>query len=312
MKRIICILFVFTTQLNHAQCYCCGSTSGFSGGESGLGDVALQKNSLALETTLDLRSFNGIKSQSRSQEFGVSTTTALPINSMAIGIVGLRYGINNRTALLLQQPLFLINSPSLSTKTFGDLLALVNYRLLTRERFLLDGQSGLEFPSGQFVALSNGSSVSTGSGSWDPVAGLSAKFPGDKGSFRLAGFFKYSTKGYHETYYGNFFGHQLDYTRLLSRSAASCSADSVRAGRERPVLSLRVQVSGEWSQMQRNNNAYLENTGSYVALAGLGFTFSYKGFAVPVTLSTPLIQQFHGEQNSTAFRFRIGISKVFN
>jgi hypothetical protein len=294
----------------YAQCVCCGSASGFSGGESALGDISLGKNRIMIESALDYRFFNGIKNQMIFQEHGTTTTT--PITDMAIAVLAIRYGINNNASVVIRESAFIINSPLSKSSTFGDLLTAINYRVFDKAAFIIETQAGLEWPTGQFVALTNGSSITTGSGSYDPVVGISAKLPFKNSKLRISGIFKYTTKGYNETYFGNFCGHQVDYTYVLTGREESCVPDSLKQFKSKPVLALKAQLSGEWSQMQKSKNLFLVNTGAYVALAGVGITFSYRDFTIPLTFSVPLIQKFHGTQNSNQYRILLGISKIFN
>ncbi|MGZ3919325.1 MAG: hypothetical protein ACXVC7_03490 [Bacteroidia bacterium] len=312
MKKISFIMLFTVVCLNQiiAQCQCCGSMSGFSGGESTPGAFALGKNNWLVESYADCRFFNGISNEQRVHDLGVSTTSVLTVNHMGIGIVGARYGISDRAILLVQQPMFWVSGTTVNSKTIGDLLSLVNYMALNKPGLAVDLQAGMEFPTGQAVQFSNGSSVSTGSGSFDPVAGLSIKKPFARSFIRASGFFKYTTKGFNDTYFGNFFSQQVNYTIFLSKVNASCSPDSLPV-KQKPVVSLGLQLMGEWSQMQMKNNAFIENTGAYVALGALSVAVAYKGFSVPLMFSVPFYQQYHGEQNMTKFRIRVGITKTF-
>jgi len=284
--------------------------SGFSGGESTPGAFTLGKNNWMVEAYADYRSFSGISNEQKIHDLGVSTTSALAVNYMGMGIMGARYGISDKLILLVQQPMFWINGTTVNSKTIGDILSLVNYNALNKADISVDLQGGMEFPTGQAVQFSNGSSVSTGSGSYDPVAGLSVKKPFTRSFIRASGFFKYTTKGFNDTYYGNFFSQQVNYTMFLSGVKGTCSPDSGTV-KSKPVVSVGLQLMSEWSQMQMKNNAYLENTGAYLALGALSVAVAYRGFSVPLMISVPFYQQYHGEQNITKFRLRIGITKTF-
>jgi len=87
---------------------------------------------------------------------GMLNTTALTVHNMGIGIVGVKYGLSNKAALSLQQPMFWINSSSVSSKTFGDLLSLVNYIPVNKSGIIIGLQAGMEWPTGQLLEISNG------------------------------------------------------------------------------------------------------------------------------------------------------------
>jgi hypothetical protein len=309
MKKIV-LMLLSAVAVNQAwsQCACCGSVSGFSGGESTPGAASLRRGAWLTEMYVDHRTFRGI-STVRDPELGVSTTTALVVHTMDIGLLGIRYGLTDKAVLLIQQPVFLIRTPSLNSKTTGDLMSLINYNLANNPNVVIDAQVGIEWPTGQVVQFANGSSVSTGSGSFDPVVGLSAKRSFKRSFVRANTFFKNTTKGYNDTYFGNFLGQQLNYTFFLSRSNNFCTRDSLK---EKPLVSLITQVSSEWSQQQMKQHGYIENTGSFLVLGTMGIALSYKGFTVPLSISVPMYQKYNGQQNVTSVRIRAGITKTFN
>lgn len=312
MKRyflfMLCIVFGLDKAIS--QCACCvGSSSGFSGGESSPGTFVLAKKKWMGEVYSEYRSFSGLTKVHHAEHVGANVS-GLAINSMNIGIVGIRYGISDNTSLLLQQPVFWINSSSINSKTVGDLLSLLNYFPVNKPNLKMGLQVGLEWPTGQMVNISNGTSISTGSGSFDPVAGINLIKPLKNSFFRASGFFKYTTKGFNDIYFGNFFGHQVNYTFVVRKQSNSCSIDSLQQAK--PLLSFNLQVAGEWSQTQLQRNVVLENTGSYVVLGSVGTSVSFNGFSLPITVSIPMYQHFRGEQNQTKFRFRIGLTKTFN
>jgi hypothetical protein len=309
MKKIILLVLFAGLYLNKsvAQCACCGSPSGFSGGDLSPGASSLGRNQWQAEAYYDYRAYSGI-----SHSVSESNSVLLPVKNTHIATAIVRYGINNRTMLFVQQPAFLINTSQASTKTFGDVLTLVNYRVLNYGSFCIDAQAGIEWPTGTLVMLSNGSSISTGSGSYDPVAGLAVRKTFERSFVRASTFFKYTTKGFNGTYFGNFFGQQLNYGWFLTRPANICSPDSVSSRKNKLQASLNLMLSGEWTQAQMKDHGYIANTGSYLALGSAGITFIFKTVSVPVLVSLPFYEMYHGEQNQNTFRIRLGITKTFN
>jgi hypothetical protein len=232
---------------------------------------------------------------------------------MVIASVGLRYGINNKTSLLIQQPYIFINATPNSSKAFGDMLSLINFKAVEKNGFTLGIQAGMEWPTGENIQA-NGNSISTGSGSFDPAGGLNIMKSFKNSSLRASTFFKYTTKGFNNTYYGNFFGHQVGYNYFILNSNNQCMQDSLakKANASKVTFALNVQISGEWLQPQMTGDVYIANTGYYAELAGAGFSLSYKGFTIPFLITVPMYQYYHGTQNQNQFRVRIGISKMFN
>ncbi len=311
MKKIFFILLgLFSFYFDSAQCACCGSSSNFSAGELTPTAYALGKRQIMGELYTDLRFFNGTSHSTHSDH--QNQVTAPVLNNMAIEIIGLRYGISNKVSLLIQQPYILINSSATSSKAFGDLLSLINYKVYGRSNFVIGLQLGMEWPTGQYVLINGSNSISTGSGSYDPVAGFNMVRSFKRSALRASGFFKYTTKGFNGTNYGDFFGHQLGYNYFLKNPVVTCSSDSTKQISSGLSWSILCQLSGEWSQSQFSEHAMLANTGSYLALAGIGTSFGFKGFSIPIMLSVPFYQSYYGEQNQTQFRIRIGLTKTFN
>lgn len=313
MKKIFFILLsVVNVNLSYSQCACCGSSSNISAGEVTPTAYALAKKQVFGELYSDLRYFDPPKDLNLSDHHNLSNT-ALKINSMLITTVGLRYGLTNRATLLIQQPYLFINARPTSSKAFGDLLSLINYKAFDKSNFIIGLQLGMEWPTGEYLQAGNGNAISTGSGSFDPVAGVNLMKSFSKSALRLNGFFKYTTRGFNATNYGDFFGHQLGYSYFLSNREAMCmDTNSAVKKSAKPTLALNVQLSGEWSQPQWKDHAMVDNTGSYVALASAGLTLGYKGFTIPVLVSLPFCQKYNGLQNQNTFRLRIGLTKTFN
>jgi hypothetical protein len=311
MKKISFMLLGFVyVNLISGQCACCGSSSNLSAGETTPMAYSLNKKQWLAELYSDYRSFTGSGSNTLSDH---QISNALSIKDMVITGVGLRYGINNRTALVIQQPYIFMNATTTRSEAFGDLLSLLNYRASSRSNFIVGLQAGMEWPTGQYIISATGNSISTGSGSYDPVAGFNVIKAFKRSNIRANAFFKYTTQGFNQTNYGDFFGHQLGYSYFVLQQNPSCTPDSISGNsNDRISLCLNVQLSGEWSQAQMKDHAMLPNTGSYVALAGAGIVIGCKGFSIPLMVTVPVYRQFYGEQNLNVFRIRIGLTKTFN
>jgi hypothetical protein len=312
MKKLIFILLgCLSVDLFFGQCACCGSSSNLSAGEITPMAYSLNKNQWLGELYLDYRSFSGTVNPGIADH---TINTAVNIKDMVITGMGLRYGINSKTSLVIQQPYIFINGTSTSSEAFGDLLSLINYKAFSRSNFIIGMQAGMEWPTGQYIVSGSGNSISTGSGSYDPVAGLNIVRAFKNSNLRANAFFKYTTKGFIQTNYGDFFGHQLGYSYFILNPASSCSPDSISKNKNQngTSLSLNFQFSGEWSQAQMKDHVMIVNTGSYVNLAGIGITVGFKGFTIPVSLYVPVYQKFHGVQNRNVIRVRIGLTKTFN
>lgn len=306
------LFLVINVSLSFGQCACCGSSSNISAGETTPMNYSLEKRQLLAELYSDWRIFDPAD-LNNLPDHHAQTNAPLSINNMVLTSAGLRYGINSRLSLSVQQPYIFINGVTTNSKTFGDLLSLVNYSLLRKQKLALNVQAGMEWPTGENLQEANGNSIATGSGSFDPVAGLGFAKSFSKSSLRGNVFFKYTTEGFNEINYGKFCNHQVSYNYFITNPSQNCIPDSVpKKDFDKPVIAISAQLSGEWLQMQMKNYSIIENTGGYSILAGLGVTLSFKGFSIPVLVTVPVCQYMHGNQNQNTLRLRAGLTKTFN
>lgn len=306
-KTIFMLLLVINVGLINGQCSCCGSSSNISAGETTPMSYSLDKGQFLAELYSDLRLFDPV-APDNSPDHHSQTNMALSINNMVLASVGLRYGINSRLSLSVQQPYIFINGVTTNSKTFGDLLSLANYILIRKQKMALNFQAGMEWPTGENVQEANGNSVATGSGSFDPVAGFGFVRMFERSSLRAGAFFKYTTDGFNNINYGKFCNQQISYNYFVTRVAEGCTPDSAS---KKLSFAVNAQLSGEWLQMQMKNYSIIANTGGYTVLAGLGATLNFKGFSVPLVIAIPVCQYMHGNQNQNRFRLRVGLTKTF-
>jgi hypothetical protein len=308
MKKIFFILLgVLLSYFGFSQCACCSAPTGFSGGDVSPVNYALSKKQMMVEAYGDSRFFNGI---SQPHYLDHSQSSATPINNMLIGILGFRYGITSRLNLSIQLPYIYIGAQTQSSNAFGDAISLLNYTLFNKRKLIIAAQLGMEWPTGQSMQVNGLNSVTTGSGSYDPLFGMNISKILNKGVLRASTFFKYTTKGFNATYFGNFWANQLMYQHYLISPALVCGKDSTT--RSSLGCSIIAQLSSEYLQAQFKDHGAIENTGSFSVLAAVGTGISFKNFSIPILFTIPLYQDLNGEQNITQFRLRIGITKTFN
>lgn len=311
MKKLIFVLLgCICFNLNFGQCSCCGSSSNISGGEATPTAYSLNKRQLVVELYSDYRTFTG---NSTVNTIDHQISSAVNLKNVVVGGIGLRYGINNKTTLVIQQPYIFVNASTTSSNAFGDLLSLINYRLFSKSNFIIGLQAGIKWPTGQYILSGNGNSISTGSGSVDPVAGFSMIKAFRKSNVRAITFFKYATTGFNKVNYGDFFAHQFVYNYFVLSPLNSCVVDSMPQKKADGIsLSINTQIYGEWLQAQTKDHAMLTNTGGYISLVGVGLTFGFKGLTIPILISVPIYQQFYGNQDQNTLRLRVGLTKTFN
>ena len=310
MKHL-CIILCVAIQSSRliAQCGCCVCPVGFSGGESTPNAFVLAKRQWLIEVYSDFRFYKPLVVASDHSSHYISSATS-SISKMVIGSIGVRYGIGSKTTLLVQQPTFLIHSAATHRKAIGDLMIVVNQLLWTKNNNAFSLQTGVELPTGRNLQIANSFVISPGSGSFDPVIGMSYLWQNNKSIIGVSNSFKYATKGFDDTFFGNFFGQQLNYSYKLINLEADCLNDSLRKVKKTSLL-LISQVSSEWVFPQLKKNVYVENTGSYLIVGSLGCSIGIKTVSIPILVTLPVYQHVNGSQNLTNYRVRIGITKTF-
>jgi hypothetical protein len=287
-----------------AQCACCSSPAGFSGGGPAPGSSVLGKGQVNLELYAEQRIYRGLSRDVLSE----AHTVPLIVHNMNVATAIVRYGITSKVQLFVQQPVYQINTNDGSFNMSGDLSALAAYRV-QRENNSFILQAGMKLPTAPRMTLSDGSVIVTGSGSYDPIAGFAFNRTGKRSLVTLSAFYKYATAGWDGIKYGSYFAQQAGVAYFAGKTPETCSE-----GNDNSVSSARSSANfillGEWTQMQINRNAFVPNTGSYLLTANLGFTFAGKGFSVPVSAGVPLYSRYHGEQNKNSLRLRAGIIKT--
>ncbi|MFO0357535.1 MAG: hypothetical protein ACK50A_11325 [Sphingobacteriaceae bacterium] len=315
MKRTFLFMVSYWVALNcQAQCNCGGSSSSIAFSDAGNASITMKKNQWMVELSGEYRKFNQKHSahdhDGHDHVHSVSTSSESSLKNTLIGLIGLRYGVTDRITLSLQQPYLSIYASPKGTDGIGDLLFVANVKLIAKSKFSAGIMLGAELPTGIASGLAGENNSVIGSGSFDPVAGISVLKTQQKSFIRLNVFYKQGTIGYNKTNFGSFLNGNLTFSYKIKSSNSFCSTDSIKSNKLE--LSLFSSISNEWYTPQISDHVINQNSGGHLFLAGGGAQFGYKTWSIPISFQIPIFQNLKGEQSQTEFRVKIGIIKSFN
>jgi hypothetical protein len=320
MKRLILfvVLGVFAWLNGSAQCNCSGSSSSVSIGETGSSSLSLKKKQWMVEFYGDYRSFiQNQTSHDHSMHMHNHDTASMvsssndELNNMLIGSGGIRYGLTNRITLSLQQPYIWLNATPQSTNGFGDLAFIATVRIFDKKEFSGAILAGAEFPTGEKSKLLAENSLTIGSGSYNPIAGLALVKSWQRIFIRANIYSKYGTNGYDNTNFGSTFNYNLTFSHKLKGARSVCKADNLSNEPDRFSWTVFANIAGERYGKQVKENISIKNTGGDMHLMGIGTQLGFRKWFISISFTIPVMQHFQGEQSQTKFRTRIGIIKTF-
>lgn len=298
-----------------SQCACCaGASIGSSNGDYNNGVFTLPKNKFVLEGYGDYRTF--------MDEGGHHETVApavpeaepeaeeTPLKSMLISSIGAKYGITDKITVSALLPYVFLTTSLGNDQALGDLILLGTFGLYSKREVNVALSAGIELPTGQQKGSSfDNTTIVVGSGSFDPMLGLSVSKRWNKALLQFNTIGKYTTSGFDKTNFGSLSIQNLALAYQLKGPDAACT-DSLTKNKE-----FRWTVSGgyygEWLGAINTDGDVDPNSGYYLGFGTLGTAVSFKGFSIPLTFSMPFIQHLNGSQSNAGYRVRLGIVKMF-
>jgi len=190
-------------------------------------------------------------------------------------------------------------------KGIGDLTVLGHYRFVKMNDAKFESALlvGLKVPTGNTHKKDiNGERFETehqpGSGSWDPMVGISATKRFDSVSLDANLLYTIATKGAQKTDLGD----QLSYNIALS----------YRALREKISLDLILEMNGEWKQKQKIDGVKDKNSGGNELFLSPGVRVLFnKSWMTYLSVGIPVIRDLNGIQTDTRLKTVFGISIGF-
>lgn len=306
IKRIILLVVVaISTTQAFSQCACCaGAGVGSSNGDYNNGILTLPKKMWVAETYADYRTIQNGNAPEDDEKL---------LKSMFISSLGLRYGITKKITVSALMPYVFLHTGFGNDKGLGDLILMGTFNAYSKNNFNLALQTGVELPTGvQKNSNFDNTTVIVGSGSYDPMFGVSLSKKWDKFMLQGSGLYKQTTNGFQGNYYGSLSVQNLSLSYRITGENKVCSIDTLNPNsREKLGVSFFGGYYGEWLDKLKEDGIIDENSGHYLGFATLGTNISYKRWAFPLTVFLPIINQMNGEQNNAGFRVRLGIIKSF-
>jgi len=208
-------------------------------------------------------------------------------------------------------------------------------------RFLHDGAAlrhaalitGLKTPTGSTdVRDARGALIEgdhqPGSGSWDPLVGLSLTQQVGKWSFDLSGLYSFVTEGTRQTDRGDIVNYNaaLSYRVLGGSGEDACdheghshahtptevAAPHDHLDKSPTTWDLILEANGDWREMVRIGGVAEENTGGNVIFLAAGSRLALpSGWVTSLSIGIPAVNDLNGIQSEPALRMLFGISRGF-
>jgi hypothetical protein len=306
MKRIILLVAVaISTTQAFSQCACCaGAGIGSSNGDYNNGILTLPKKMWVAETYADYRAIQNGDAPEDDEKL---------LKSMFISSLGVRYGLTNKITVSALMPYVFLHTGFGNDKGLGDLILMGTFSVYSKNNLNLALQAGIELPTGiQKNSNFDNTTVIVGSGSYDPMFGVSASKKWNKLMLQASGLYKQTTKGFEGNYYGSLFIQNLSLSYRIKGENNVCSIDTTNTNLKNKLgISVFGGYYGEWLDKLKEDDIVDENSGHYLGFATLGANISINKWAFPLTLSLPFINKMNGEQNNAGLRLRLGIIKSF-
>ena len=313
MKKIVSFILVaaIATTQAFSQCACCaGAGSGSSNGDYNNGILTLKKKQMVLEGNAEYRTVKNMQEQQVASDSMTEEET--PLKSMLIYSLGLRYGLSNKITVSALLPYTFLHTDNGKDKGMGDLILLGTYNVYSKNNFNVALQAGVELPTGiQKNSNFDNTTVVLGSGSVDPMAGVLFSKHWDKLTMNGNALYKHTTAGFEKNYYGSLSVQNLAWIYRLKGENVDCVCDSSTNKKHIEFgWTIMAGYHGEWLDNIKEGGEVDKNSGYYLGYATLGTNFSYRKWALPVTLSLPIVQRMNGDQNYAGLRLRIGVIKL--
>jgi hypothetical protein len=210
-----------------------------------------------------------------------------------------------------------------SSNGLGDLTLFAQYRVVRKLYEGIDVSliAGLKTPTGATGNTSNSVRIETehqpGSGSWDPIAGITFSKRIDRLSLHATGLYTVTTDGAQATDLGN-------------RGQASVAAAYRFGGKENYgecdemyeyfypesrthwLGDLVLELNGQWQDRMKVNGITDASTGGTVLYLSPGARVSFDNkYSASLSVGIPVYQDLHGNQSEVDYRIVAGLAVAF-
>lgn len=275
-KNILVIGILIATTYNAlSQCACCSGAGAPLNNDNNNGVLTLPKKGLMVEALSDYRTIQE-GSKTMHNEGGEQTEMETPLSSIVINTLGLRYGVTQRITLSTILPYVILNTKSGRDYGLGDLILLGTFGVYNKPNLKLALMGGIELPTGvQKGSSFDETTIVVGSGSYDPIVGVT--FVEKLNKFKLSSNlqYRYTTRGFEDIKYSSVSSQSLIVSYDFNEHNTTCSIDSICTS-HKFKSSVIGGYYGEWLSKIEEDDKVDDNSGYYLGFAMVGATFSYK------------------------------------
>lgn len=282
----------------------------------GINAERVQNETLSDETIINamqngvnhIHSIDIINSYSLSVAYGISDKLTLNMQLPYTSRVKIRAGEEN-------SGVYEVHTHG-DSKGLGDMSAILQYKVYD-ENIKIALITGLKVPTGKTDVMDHGETLETdlqpGSGSWDIFAGAALTKDFDHFSLHSNILYKYNTTGVDNSQLGDIF----TYNAAISYKLVEHEHDEVlhRLDEEEEFgysLNIFIELNGESAQKDSFDGTVADNTGHNVVFTTIGLqAMNEAGYALSLTFSKPVYQNFNGIQNDINYKSNISIGKSF-
>ncbi|MCS7028153.1 MAG: hypothetical protein NZ519_05250 [Bacteroidia bacterium] len=234
---------------------------------------------------------------SHNHSSNVAQPAHTQLESVLLTTLQARYGLHDKLTLHAQVPFWVAIASDKHAPTFGDVALLASYKVLQNEKYGIGATIGLELPTGSSYIVFESNYLITGSGSFDPLAGISLWFSYKKWLTRIQTQYRQGMKGFD----GIRFGSTLNTQSLVAYSILQNEQKMLR-------LNLNTGLNQDWNEAHRVNNQSLDNTGGFILWYHVGAQVQYKKWLFPISFQIPIYTWLQGMQNEPYWRIRTGLT----
>lgn len=214
MKNLIFIfLFWLSLTVIFAQSCCVAHNSSILNGDANVPSVTLKKKQAQIDLIGDNTWFKTVAiAQTNTHDHSHHThqsTTPMQLKGSFSSSIQVRYGLTSRLTLHIQQPYTIIRTDSQNISGLADVNLLSTYQIFQNSKYSVGASLGLELPTGSSYQIVNNNYFILGSGSFDPLAGISATHKCNKWLFRLNVLYRQGMKGYDNFHFGSALSNQI-------------------------------------------------------------------------------------------------------
>lgn len=202
----------------------------------------------------------------------------------------------------------------------GDLTVLAQYRFAgaAESPWRASALLGVKTPTGRTDVKDDGgerfeAEHQPGSGSWDPLFGLAARWQRESLSLDASGLYTWVTEGAQDTDLGDLLAYNLALSYRLEKTVHAHAEGAHAGGTHVPLTwDLVLEANGESRRKQQVDGTEDPSSGGHTVFLSPGVRLTVaEAYAAFLSWGFPVVQNLNGEQHDTEWRLIGGASASF-